>query len=89
VSDLAAGPDVVQAPPTVPEERMTGLRFAAGDDEALAGALVHLMFMPDAARRAIGRRGREWVAGHCAPATVASQMLAVYAAVTEKAAQHR
>jgi glycosyltransferase involved in cell wall biosynthesis len=89
VSDLAAGPDIVQAPPAVPEARMTGLRFAAGDDEGLAAALVQLLSMPDATRRAIGRRGREWVASHCAPATVASQMLAVYAAVTEKAAQHR
>jgi glycosyltransferase involved in cell wall biosynthesis len=89
VSDLAAGPDIVQAPPAVPEARMTGLRFAAGDDEGLAAALVQLLSMPDAARRAIGRRGREWVAGHCAPATVASQMLAVYASVTEKAARHR
>ena len=89
VSDLAAGPDIVQAPPAVPEARMTGWRFAAGDDEGLAAALVQLLSMPDAARRAIGRRGREWVASHCAPATVASQMLAVYAAVTEKAARHR
>ncbi len=89
VSDLAAGPDIVQAPPVVPEERMTGLRFAAGSDEALAAALVRVLSMPDATRRAMGRRGREWVASHCAPATVASQMLAVYAAVTEKAAEHR
>ena len=89
VSDLAAGPDIVQAPPAVPEERMTGLRFAAGDDEGLATALIRLLSMPDAARRAIGRRGREWVAAHCAPATVASQLLAVYAAVTEKPARHR
>jgi glycosyltransferase involved in cell wall biosynthesis len=89
VSDLAAGPDIVQAPPAVPEERMTGLRFAAGDDEGLAAALIRLLSMPDAARRAIGRRGREWVAAHCAPATVASQLLAVYAAVTEKPARHR
>jgi glycosyltransferase involved in cell wall biosynthesis len=89
VSDLAAGLDIVQAPPAVPEARMTGLRFAAGDDEGLAAALVQLLSMPDATRRAIGRRGREWVASHCAPATVASQMLAVYATVTEKAARHR
>jgi glycosyltransferase involved in cell wall biosynthesis len=89
VSDLAAGPDIVQAPPAVPEERMTGLRFAAEDDEGLATALIRLLSMPDAARRAIGRRGREWVAAHCAPATVASQLLAVYAAVTEKPARNR
>lgn len=83
VSDLAAGRDIVLAPPAVPEERMTGLRFATGDHEALAAALIRLLSMPEAARRAIGRRGREWVATHCAPATVANQLLAVYAAVTK------
>jgi glycosyltransferase involved in cell wall biosynthesis len=87
VSDLAAGPDIVQAPPAVPEARMTGLRFAPGDDEGLAAALIQVLSMPDATRRAIGRRAREWVASHCAPTTVASQVLAVYAAVTEKPAQ--
>ncbi len=84
VSDLAAGRDIVLAPPTVPEDRMTGLRFAAGDAEALAAALVRLMSMPDPARRAIGRRAREWVATRCAPATVAAHTLAVYAAVTDE-----
>ena len=39
VSDLAAGPDVVLTPPAVPESRITGLRFPAGDDAALAAAL--------------------------------------------------
>jgi glycosyltransferase involved in cell wall biosynthesis len=83
VSDLAAGPDVVLAPPAVPEERMTGLRFAAGDAEGLATALIRLLSMPEAARRAIGRRGREWVAAHCAPAAIAREWLAVYAAVSQ------
>ena len=83
VSDLAAGRDIVLAPPTVPEERMTGLRFAAGDAEGLAAALIRLLSMPEAARRAIGRRGREWVAAHCAPAAIAREWLAVYAAVSQ------
>src|SRR5207237_3269304 len=52
VSDLAVGPDIVQAPPAVSEARMTGLRFSAGDDEGLAAALVQLLSMPDATRRA-------------------------------------
>ena len=82
VSDLAAGRDIVLAPPVVAEERMTGMRCPAGDAAALATALVRLLSMPDAARRAIGRRGREWAANHCAPQTVASQTLAVYAGVT-------
>ncbi|MFZ0845119.1 MAG: glycosyltransferase, partial [Pseudolabrys sp.] len=42
VSDLAAGPDVVLTAPAVPEGRCTGLRFAAGDDAALAAALLRL-----------------------------------------------
>lgn len=82
VSDLAAGRDIVLAPPVVAEERMTGMRCPAGDATALAAALIRLLSMPDAARRAIGRRGREWAASHCAPQAVASQTLAVYAGVT-------
>src|SRR6185369_13724876 len=39
VSDMGAGPDVVLAPPAVPEDRMTGLRFSSGDAVALAAAL--------------------------------------------------
>ena len=42
VSDLGAGPDAVLAPPAVPEDRMTGLRFSSGDDAALAAALIRL-----------------------------------------------
>ncbi|HEY2137174.1 MAG TPA: glycosyltransferase [Xanthobacteraceae bacterium] len=82
VSDLAAGPDIVLAPPSVPEERMTGLRFAAGDDAALAATLMRLFAMPDAARRAMGRRGREWVVAHCDRESVTGRTLAVYAEVT-------
>jgi len=81
VSDLAAGPDIVLAPPAVPEDRMTGLRFPAGDEAELAAALIRLFSMPESARRAIGRRGREWTLAHCDRATVADQVLAIYASV--------
>ena len=64
VSDLAAGPDVVLAPPAVAEDRMTGLRVPAGDDAALAAALIRLFSLSDNARTAIGARGRIWVAEH-------------------------
>jgi glycosyltransferase involved in cell wall biosynthesis len=64
VSDLGAGPDVVQSPPMVSEDRMTGLRFSAGDDAALAAALVRLFSMPPEQQRAIGQRGRNWVISH-------------------------
>ena len=62
VSELGAGPDVVLAPPAVPHDRMTGLRFSTGDDAALAAALIRLFSMPECTRSgAIGARGRDWV----------------------------
>jgi hypothetical protein len=38
VSDLAAGADVVLSPPAAPHDRITGLRFAADEGDALAAA---------------------------------------------------
>ena len=82
VSDLAAGGEVVLAPPAVPEERMTGMRVPADDDTALAAALIRLFSLSDSARSAIGRRGRAWVADHFDAPTVARATLALYADVT-------
>jgi glycosyltransferase involved in cell wall biosynthesis len=84
VSDLGASPEVVLAPPAVSEDRMTGYRVPAGDDAALAGALVRLFAAPDTARRAIGNRGRAWVSAHFDPAVVAEQTLALYASVARE-----
>jgi glycosyltransferase involved in cell wall biosynthesis len=78
VSDLAAGPEVVLAPPAVPEQRMTGLRIPAGNEAALATALVRLLSMPEAGRRMIGGRGRAWMHAQFNAATVAEQTLALY-----------
>jgi glycosyltransferase involved in cell wall biosynthesis len=83
-SDLAAGPEAVLAPPAVAEDRMTGLRFPAGDDGELAAALIRLLSAPEAARRAIGRRGREHVMAQFADAGAATQMLAVYAEIARQ-----
>ena len=78
VSDLGAGPDIVLTPPAVPENRITGLRFPAGDDAALAAALLRLFSMPEPTRRAMGARGRDWVLGHFNAETVAEQTLRLY-----------
>jgi glycosyltransferase involved in cell wall biosynthesis len=86
VSDVGAGPDVVLTAPAVPDGRVTGLRYAAGDDGALAEALVRLFSMPEPTRRAIGARGRDWVCGHFEPALVAEQTLRLYAAIAGRAA---
>lgn len=82
VSDLAAGPDVVLAPPAVADDQMTGLRVPAGDDAALATALIHLFSLTDAGRVAIGARGRAWVAEHFDAASIARSTLSLYAEVT-------
>ena len=81
VSDLGAGPDVVLAPPTVPDDRTTGLKFSAGDDAALATSLVRLFSMSDPIRNAIGARGRAWVLGHFNRPAVAELTLNLYAEV--------
>jgi glycosyltransferase involved in cell wall biosynthesis len=78
VSDLGAGPDVVLTAPAVPESRITGLRFQAGDEAALTAALLRVFSMPEPMRRAIGTRGREWVLGHFNADVVSEQTLQLY-----------
>jgi len=82
VSDLAAGPEVVLTPPAVPEGRITGLRCQAGDDAALAAALLRLFSMPEPVRATIGARGRDWVLGHFNAEGVAEHTLALYGEIT-------
>ena len=77
-SDLAAGPEIVLAPPGVAEDRMTGLTFKSGDDRELSAALIRLLSAPESVRLAVGRRGRERVVGQFAPEEGAAQMLALY-----------
>ncbi len=79
VSDLGAGPDVVLAPPAVPEDRITGLRYPSGDDAALAAALIRLFSMPEQMQRTIGLRGRDWVLTHFNIPSVAEPTLRAYA----------
>jgi glycosyltransferase involved in cell wall biosynthesis len=85
VSDLGAGPDVVLAPPTVPEDRMTGLRFSSGDQAGLAAAVIRLFSLPQSGRNAIGARGRAWVAGHFNGPAAAESTLALYAELGRRA----
>jgi glycosyltransferase involved in cell wall biosynthesis len=81
VSDLAAGADVVLTAPAVPDSRVAGLRCSAGDDAALAAALLRIFAMPVPLRDAMGARGRDWIVGRFHPALVAEQVLQVYAEV--------
>jgi len=85
VSDLGAGPEVVLTPPTVPDNRITGLRFTAGDDSGLAAALLRLFAMPEQTRRAIGARGRDWVLSHFNAEAIAERTLKLYDEIAEDA----
>jgi len=89
VSDLAAGPDVVLTAPAVPDHRCTGLRFRAGDEAALAAALIRLFAMPEGERRAMGERGRAWMEGHFNKETIAAQTLRLYRQVLATGARGR
>jgi glycosyltransferase involved in cell wall biosynthesis len=84
VSDLGAGPDAVLAPPAVADDRMTGLRFSAGDSVALATSLVRLFSLPPAVRAAIGARGRAWVLANFNAAAAAEPTLRLYEQVAAK-----
>jgi glycosyltransferase involved in cell wall biosynthesis len=77
-SDYGAGPEVLLAPPAVPDDRMTGLRFSSGDANGLAAAIVRIFSMPEAARQAMGARGRDWVKDHFSPSMVAELTLRLY-----------
>jgi glycosyltransferase involved in cell wall biosynthesis len=89
ISDAGAGADSVLAAPAVTEDRMTGLRIAAGDAAELAAALVRLLSLPDNARHAIGARGRAWVTGRFAPEATAEPLLRLYAEVTGRTVDRR
>lgn len=84
-SDLGASPEALLAPPVVSEDRMTGLRVPAGDAEALAAALIKIFAMPDPARRAMGARGRAWIAANFDPDEAAAKILGLYAAAARPA----
>jgi glycosyltransferase involved in cell wall biosynthesis len=84
VSDLAAGPDVVLARPAVASDRITGLRFPAGDAAALAAALVRVFSMAEPEQRAIGSRGRAWVQSHFRAEAFADLTLKLYAEVATR-----
>jgi glycosyltransferase involved in cell wall biosynthesis len=58
------------------------LRVPAGDEGALAAALIRLFSLSDASRAAIGARGRAWVAEHFDSASIARATLQLYADVT-------
>lgn len=80
-SDLGAGPEVILAAPAVASDRITGMRFPAGDAAALAAAILRLFSMPETEQQAMGARGGAWVRSHFDPRTGAALTLELYADV--------
>lgn len=78
VSDSENGDEIVRAAPYVAEGRATGVLYRAGDAAELAQTLFKLLAMGAPARRAMGVRGREWIASHFSKETFAERLLAVY-----------
>jgi glycosyltransferase involved in cell wall biosynthesis len=86
VSDSENGDEIVRAAPYIPDARATGVLYRSGDSGELAQTLFKLLAMGAPARRAMGVRGREWIASHFSKETFAERLLAVYRDVASKSA---
>lgn len=70
--------------PEVVRDGTTGYLVPPRDDEALAGAMLRLMTLPEEERRAMGGRGREEVEQHYGLARVVDRYEAVYREVLRR-----
>jgi glycosyltransferase involved in cell wall biosynthesis len=86
VSDSENGDEIVRAAPYISDARATGVLYRAGDSAELAQTLFKLLAMGAPARRAMGVRGREWIASHFSKDTFAERLLSVYREVARKPA---
>lgn len=86
VSDSENGDEIVRAVPYVAETRATGVLYRSGDSSELAQTLFRLLAMGAPARRAMGIRGREWIASQFSKETFAERLLSVYRDVAAKSA---
>jgi glycosyltransferase involved in cell wall biosynthesis len=84
VSDSENGDEIVRAAPYISDARATGVLYRSGDSAELAQTLFKLLAMGAPARRAMGVRGREWIASHFSKETFALRLLAVYREVARK-----
>jgi glycosyltransferase involved in cell wall biosynthesis len=86
VSDSDNGDEIVRAAPYISEARATGILYRAGDAGELAQTLFKLLAMGAPARRAMGVRGREWIASQFSRETFTERLLMVYREVAGKSA---
>lgn len=86
VSDSENGDEIVRAAPYVADARATGVLYRAGDAAELAQTLFKLLAMGAPARRAMGVRGREWIASQFSKESFSARLLAVYREVARGSA---
>ena len=84
VSDSENGDEMVRAAPYISDARSTGVLYRSGDASELAQTLFKLLAIGAPARRAMGVRGREWIASQFSKETFAKRLLAVYRDVARK-----
>ena len=81
MADLGAAPEVVLAPPQVPEEERTGWRVPSGDARALSEAMRVALELGATARDALSARARTHVLQRFSVARMQAEILAAYAAL--------
>lgn len=81
MTDLGAAPEVVLAPPDVPEEARTGWRVPSGDARALSEAMRVALELGATARDALSSRARTHVLQRFSVARMQTETLAAYAAL--------
>jgi glycosyltransferase involved in cell wall biosynthesis len=86
VSDSENGDEIVRAAPYISDARATGVLYRSGDASELAQTLFKLLAMGASARRAMGVRGREWIASQFSKESFSTRLLAVYREVAKKPA---
>ncbi len=87
VTDLGAAPETVLAPPDVSASQRTGWRVKPGDPKALADGLTEALALGAAARDALARRGRAFVASRFSLERMTGVTLEIYARLIEHAAR--
>jgi glycosyltransferase involved in cell wall biosynthesis len=76
-------PEMLLAPPRMPDELRTGWLTRPGDPVDLARALTAALTLPQLVRGSIGARARQFAEMTFSPASVAAAMLAVYTSLLE------
>ncbi|MBI3434330.1 MAG: glycosyltransferase family 4 protein [Proteobacteria bacterium] len=82
-SAIGALPEMLLAPPRMPQNLRTGWLVRPDDPVELAGAIATALALPPGEREAMGRRARQFATSTFSPAGVAAATLSVYTSLLE------